>query len=350
MPEIRLKHPEKYPKILKFYFFTCFIEAYVRYYASVIEKQMSRHLQRSTTTDARMNEELFEEKYPNQSSFVNLDNVPKKDELIVSQVVPGVFDGTYHHHPSIEFNFITGCQMEYSFSGTRFFVPEEKIIVFWGSTPHSVTMVKGTGTSILIYLSINQLLKLNLPNSFVEDIFSGSVIATNTSKAFDKANFNQWLTDYRSNETQRRLLVLGEIQMRLKRMAIEGYDILLQGNMDSDIRLNSSSSRRRLDKMLKYIASNFTSKITVTSVAREVNISNSYAMSMFRKFVGMPINEYIIQIRLSHARMLLASTNNEILSIAMECGFGSISSFYSSFQSHYHETPRKFRKRIREVD
>ena len=57
-------------------------------------------------------------------------------------------------------------------------------------------------------------------------------------------------------------------------------------------------------------------------------------MTLFRRVVGVPIKEHITRIRLSHAQMLLSNSDDKILSIAMDSGFGSLSSFYEAFQSH----------------
>ena len=61
----------------------------------------------------------------------------------------------------------------------------------------------------------------------------------------------------------------------------------------------------------------------------------------------LPIKEHITRIRLSHAQMLLSNSDAKILSIAMDSGFGSLSSFYEAFQSHLDTTPSVFRRDAR---
>jgi AraC family transcriptional regulator of adaptative response / methylphosphotriester-DNA alkyltransferase methyltransferase len=54
--------------------------------------------------------------------------------------------------------------------------------------------------------------------------------------------------------------------------------------------------------------------------------------------------KYIVGLRVSKAALLLLETEKSMLEIAAECGFGSVSSFYSSFRSAYGQTPSEYRK------
>ncbi len=45
-----------------------------------------------------------------------------------------------------------------------------------------------------------------------------------------------------------------------------------------------------------------------------------------------------------HAKMLLVETDRKILTIAIECGFASLSSFYQCLQNHVCRYPAAFRK------
>ncbi len=54
-------------------------------------------------------------------------------------------------------------------------------------------------------------------------------------------------------------------------------------------------------------------------------------------------SHYIQELRLQYAASLLAGTSREILDIALECGFESLSYFYACFRKSYGMTPHRYR-------
>lgn len=96
--------------------------------------------------------------------------------------------------------------------------------------------------------------------------------------------------------------------------------------------------------MFRYIVLHFASKITIDDVADAAGISKSHAISLFKNLLGQTIMGHIRKMRIVHAKMLLVETNQKILTIAMDCGFGSLSCFYESFMQHTGVSPAAFRK------
>lgn len=285
--------------------------------------------------------------------YVDSDLVPERDEFLIQTHRPTKFKAAYHHHASVEINFLTACDLEYSFSGTRVSVPAGRMIIFWGSIPHGVTKVSGDGRATNIYLSLAMLLKWGLPKTFVDAIISGAVLSVKQDGpdqqfASDQLATDRWAKDYTNQDPAWRLLLLGEIQMRLRRLALDGFDVLMPGKEASHVDVSGGTAMRYIDEMLRFIADNYGNPLSVTDVADQVNLSPSYAMSLFRRGVGVPIKEHITRIRLSHAQMLLANSDNKILTVAMDSGFGSLSSFYEAFQAHENKTPAAFRRETRQ--
>ena len=50
---------------------------------------------------------------------VDRTRVPTPNDFIVERHVPRMFAAPYHHHTSVEVNFLQGCAMAYSFSAKR---------------------------------------------------------------------------------------------------------------------------------------------------------------------------------------------------------------------------------------
>ena len=70
---------------------------------------------------------------------------------------------------------------------------------------------------------------------------------------------------------------------------------------------------------------------------------------VFRKRLNTCPTEYLNKIRLNEAANLLCSTDDQIIKISMDVGFGNLSYFNACFKSMFGMTPRDYRKRNRSI-
>ncbi|MFW8053379.1 helix-turn-helix domain-containing protein [Vagococcus fluvialis] len=78
------------------------------------------------------------------------------------------------------------------------------------------------------------------------------------------------------------------------------------------------------------------------------NKNQSYICRVFKKELGVSPSAYCNQLRLNYAANLMIHSDYDILDIAYDSGFQSLSHFYSYFQKQYNLTPKKFRERYTE--
>ena len=67
-------------------------------------------------------------------------------------------------------------------------------------------------------------------------------------------------------------------------------------------------------------------------------------MNLFKKSTGMTLNEYVNLLRLSYAQALLMHEDANVLRVAMDSGFGSLSAFNKSFRKLAGMSPSDFRR------
>lgn len=279
--------------------------------------------------------------------YIDSKYVPLHERVIVEQHCPRKFVVPYHHHASIELNFFTGCDMEYSFSGQSLVAPDDRMIAFWGAVPHCVKSVKRDGNAINVYVSFTQMLSWNLPDDFIDALIGGDVVCASEVDVIDALSFPRWSAEYNDADPALRQVIIGEIEMRLRRMATTGWATLKKGRGYARDAVSGGAAMRYIEQMLRYISDHYGSPISVTDVTSHVSLSQSYAMTLFRRVVGVPIKEHITRTRLSHAQMLLSNSEEKIVNIAMDSGFGSLSSFYEAFQARANQTPAAFRRETR---
>ena len=64
----------------------------------------------------------------------------------------------------------------------------------------------------------------------------------------------------------------------------------------------------------------------------------------FRRLTGQTLTRSINQLRMNYASSLLASSSREIIDVALDCGFESLSHFYACFRRNSNTSPAAFRK------
>ena len=99
-----------------------------------------------------------------------------------------------------------------------------------------------------------------------------------------------------------------------------------------------------VQKALYYIRSNFKEKITLKSAADYANMSASNLSKKFSEYFNIGFNEYLTDLRLEYAKMLILNTSEKITDIAFYSGFNSLSYFQHSFTGKYGVTPKSLRK------
>lgn len=113
--------------------------------------------------------------------------------------------------------------------------------------------------------------------------------------------------------------------------------LLTSGDAGNTTALSAISSA------VDYMRQNYMQPITVHTIADYCCLSTSHFHKLFCETVHTTPNNFLLQIRLSHAKSLLATTNIPISEVAAKCGFNSQAYFSDCFKRQLQATPREFR-------
>lgn len=100
-----------------------------------------------------------------------------------------------------------------------------------------------------------------------------------------------------------------------------------------------------VNKAVEYIESNYSKKIRIDALATHIGIHRSYLTTVFRRMVGCTPQEYLVNIRMQNAAILLKETNLPVNEISRNIGYPNQLAFSKAFKSLYGESPRKYRER-----
>lgn len=81
---------------------------------------------------------------------------------------------------------------------------------------------------------------------------------------------------------------------------------------------------------------------TIQEMAREIHLSRSRFMGLYRELLGSSPVEDLINARVKHAQWLLTATTLSVSQIAGECGFGSLYHFSRLFKKRIGGSPSEF--------
>jgi AraC-like DNA-binding protein len=94
---------------------------------------------------------------------------------------------------------------------------------------------------------------------------------------------------------------------------------------------------------LKWLEHHFYEPVTLDAAARACNMSRRSFTASFKKHVGTTWLDHIHRLRTLHAIALLRSTDRKIASVAFQCGFDDLTTFYRVFHKITGKRPRDLR-------
>lgn len=118
-------------------------------------------------------------------------------------------------------------------------------------------------------------------------------------------------------------------------------EFLRSTNLETSI---VDEKRSRVAKLCRQAAMDSSIEMTLAQAARKTGTCRSVFAALVKETTGLSWREYILDCRLKKSIELLATTNIQILDVALKCNFNSIAYFHRAFLKKYGHTPRKMRK------
>lgn len=92
-----------------------------------------------------------------------------------------------------------------------------------------------------------------------------------------------------------------------------------------------------------YLDQNFSSKITLDSIATRFYINKYYLTRIFKEQYGVSITAYLQNVRITHAKRLLRFTDKTVEEIGLKCGLGQLHYFSRVFKEVEGVAPSVYR-------
>lgn len=113
-----------------------------------------------------------------------------------------------------------------------------------------------------------------------------------------------------------------------------------------EFRLEEKLKNRHLETIERarhFMLANYQREITLTEIARQAFASVFHFSRLFKQFTGRSPHQYLLELRLQHALLLLRNTSLSVSEICFASGFNSFPHFIASFTRRYRVSPSKAR-------
>ncbi|MRI32625.1 AraC family transcriptional regulator [Endozoicomonas sp. OPT23] len=251
-----------------------------------------------------------------------------------------------HVHGHVELNFLINCSATYIINGRREEVPENRLAIFWANVPHQMIDIQGEGKLFNLYIPLPLFLEWSLPEQFRQDILSGNLALARLDASLLYATLDRWFREYSLEQTEFRELILGEIALCLKRVALMGWDHPDGIEAEAQVATSKLKGAQHVSEMVRFIAENLHKPISTADVAKHLGLHKNYTTNLFSSVMGNTIKQYLQFQRLQKAQLMLQDKESQISEVGLSCGFSSNSRFYEAFQKFYGMPPGQFRKQI----
>lgn len=112
--------------------------------------------------------------------------------------------------------------------------------------------------------------------------------------------------------------------------------------------LQSPRSSRGNDPMqrelLTYLQQNYAEPLRLEDLSKQFHLSEKYLSRYFKQHFHLTLTQYLMHLRLTHARHLLETSDLAVTEVALQSGFSNVSHFIRSFHAAFQMSPLQYRK------
>lgn len=135
-----------------------------------------------------------------------------------------------------------------------------------------------------------------------------------------------------------------ELNQEKKHIEVEKIINKISNNENTD---NQTVNSKYRDIILKKFEENYSNvSFNLNSLADNMNLSSGYLSSLFKSLFGIPFQDYLNNIRMEKAKLLLLTTDLKNYEISDQIGFDNVYYFNSKFKKTFGVTPKEFKKNI----
>lgn len=125
---------------------------------------------------------------------------------------------------------------------------------------------------------------------------------------------------------------------------IKEYLLQLLEQIQSNINSLDSKGRIIFD-VENFILKNYDKELSINKIAEHVYLTPTYLCQLYKKTTGRTLNQFILEVKMNKAKLLLTNTNLKIGEIADRLGYTNQNYFTKTFTKYFGINPSTFRNK-----
>ena len=263
-----------------------------------------------------------------------------------------------HLHKSIEIVYITKGQLELGIDTQLYHLDEGDLaIVFPDQIHHFQVFHPGKNRAIHLLAAPSYfgayrelLITLQAKNPVIKKDLLDAEVLLALNKIMELAGENTTLHEGRKNLDNTSLSTNNVItpgQLNTKNTLLHSWIQILLSYTLQELTLIQRPNIHDYDlvyQTIAYVAAHFHEPLSLTSMAKDLGISQFTLSRVFSRTFHKNFNQYVNEIRLDYVTLLLKDSDTSVTEIMYDAGFQSQATFDRVFQEKYHMTPKQYRK------
>ncbi|TDW96317.1 helix-turn-helix domain-containing protein [Dinghuibacter silviterrae] len=257
------------------------------------------------------------------------------------------FNFPVHYHEEFELNFIESAPGVRRIVGSSMEeINDLELVLVGPNIPHAWFTHKCTSEQIL-----------EITIQFHRDLFHETFLKRN------QLNFVRMMFERSLKGISFSRRTIERLAPRLKTLpGKEGFDSVMElmgilhelsispdsRTLSDDVNYNSDmiyADVQRVEKVVDFINEHFGRTVRLAEAADLVDMSETAFSRFFKAKTGITFVDYLNDIRIGHASMMLIDTTTSISEVAAGCGFTSITNFNRIFKKRKGIVPTEFREK-----
>ena len=251
---------------------------------------------------------------------------PAKNISFIKRKVNG--KGGTHVHEFFELEFVLDGEGEQNLNGSVYKLQKGSFYLLTPIDFHSISSENGITVANISFrqTAISEERQMQFINRR-HNIFC---TLKSDEKEYIETIINMFGSEFSGNAPERSEMLAHLLEILLT---------VIGRNASADRPLNSEG----IEKSLQYIFRHFRDDISLETVAETGGYSPTYFSSLFHKTTGKYLSDFINDLRINYAKLLLANTGLSVADISERSGFKSVSNFFRVFSGEG-ITPKEYRK------
>lgn len=243
-----------------------------------------------------------------------------------------------HTHHKLEISMVKGGTGLYKISDKTYDILPNDVFIIGNKDPHRIILDNNEPITNMVIHFVPEFLwnffGQRTDYRFLNVFFSRN---RNFSNRLDRDNpttkqICRLLLDIEKEMTEKKFYYDLKVKILMETLLLEilrHYDYFDDGSANEQI---SRNDIYKINEILHYIDLNIERHLTLKELAQMACVSPAYFSSLFKRYNGITLFEYISRKRIEHANSLITTTSLNLTEIAAMCGFNSSTSFNKAFQ------------------